>query len=286
MRIVLVQQRAAQGQPAENAARGLDAVRHAHDQDADLVVFPELWQTGYAPCPAEPGARAAWLRLAIDDGDPWLAGFCAEAARLRLAVVVTFLHRTGDGPASAAAVIGADGAVALIHHKVHVADFTWETVLRPGETFRTASVATRAGKVRLGVMTCFDREFPESARALALAGAELIVCPNACLLCDDRIGQFRARAFENMTAVALANYPVPLMNGRSCVFDGVAVRKNRPRDHCLAMAGPRAALVCADLDVPTLRQYRATGLWRPARRRPVAYQALTRAQTQPAGAGR
>jgi predicted amidohydrolase len=286
MRIVLVQQRAAQGQPTENAARGLNAVRCAHDQAADLVVFPELWQIGYAPCPAEPAARAAWLRLAIDDGDPWLAGFCAEAARLSLPLVVTFLHRTGAGPASAAAVIGADGAVALIHHKVHVADFTWETVLRPGEAFRTANVTTRAGKIRLGVMTCFDREFPESARALALAGAELIVCPNACLLCDDRIGQFRARAFENMTAVALANYPVPLMNGRSCVFDGIAVRKNRPRDHSLVMAGPRAALVGADLNLPALREYRATGLWRSDRRRPVAYQALTRAQPRPTGMSR
>jgi omega-amidase len=56
-------------------------------------------------------------------------------------------------------------------------------------------------------MICFDPEFPESARELVLGCAEVILMPNACEMTDYRIGQLRAQAFENMVAVALANYP-------------------------------------------------------------------------------
>src|SRR4051794_38026705 len=58
-------------------------------------------------------------------------------------------------------------------------------------------------------MICYDREFPESARVLMLGGAELILTPNACGLDADRLGQFRARAYENMVGVAMANYATP-----------------------------------------------------------------------------
>lgn len=275
MRVALVQQRVAAPAPAATLADGLAHCAQARADGADLVVFPELWQTGYAPCPPDGPARATWLDLAIGLDDPWLQGFQRCAAELRLAIVVTFLRRAGAAVTDAAAVFDADGRLVLVHDKVHVCDFSWEAVLAAGEEFTVGPVTTRAGTVALGVMTCFDREFPESARALALAGAELIACPNACLLCDDRIGQVRARAFENMVAVAVANYPIPAMNGRSCAFDGIASMGNRPRDHRVVLAGPRAGLVYADIDLDALRRYRADGLWQPARRRPRAYRALT-----------
>lgn len=73
-------------------------------------------------------------------------------------------------------------------------------------------------------MICYDREFPESARLLMLKDAELILVPNACPMEINRLSQLRARAYENMTAVATCNYPatVPDCNGGSSVFDGVA----------------------------------------------------------------
>ena len=46
-------------------------------------------------------------------------------------------------------------------------------------------------------MICYDREFPESARILALQGAEIVLVPNACVMDDHRIGQLKTRAFEN-----------------------------------------------------------------------------------------
>ena len=70
-------------------------------------------------------------------------------------------------------------------------------------------------------MICFDREFPESARILMLKGAEIILTPNACELEANRIGQFRARAMENMVGVAMANYAAPQENGHSVAFSPI-----------------------------------------------------------------
>ena len=96
------------------------------------------------------------------------------------------------------------------------------TLAHPRPGFPVATVDTASGPVR----------------ALMLNGAEHIVTPNTCPLTDHRIGQFRARAFENMLAVAMANYP--RVGGRSCAFDGIAVAPDGgPRDHCVAQAGRR-----------------------------------------------
>lgn len=282
MRVALVQRAAAGADPELNLRLGAQACESARELGADLVVFPELWQVGYTPCPEQEPGRQQWLGLAITDTDPWLVNFQELAARLGIAVITTFLLSRDGNVYDAAAAIDHHGQIAMVYTKVHVCDFTWERVLTPGRSFTTAPVQTRSGQVHIGVMICYDREFPESARTLALDGAELIVCPNACLICDDRLGQLRARAFENMTAIAMANYPIPVMNGRSCVFDGRAVEHQRPRDHRIALAGPRAGIVCADIDLPALRAYRQTGIWGGQHRRPETYARLiTPAPPQP-----
>lgn len=275
MRLALAQLRARPGDPTANLATAEQACGCARDLGADLIVFPELWQIGYAPGPADGPAQNRWLGQAEDLDGSWITAFRRIAADRELAILTTFLRRGEQAPRDCAAVIDASGTVALVQDKVHLCDLTWERELEPGQGFDAATVATRSGPIRLGVMICFDREFPESARELALDGAELIVSPNACLLCDDRLGQLRCRAFENMVAVGLANYPRPVMNGRSCVFDGVAVAGNRPRDHTVYVADAAPGLRLVDIDVDGLRRYRDTGLWKPDRRRPLAYRRLT-----------
>src|SRR4051794_34959426 len=82
--------------------------------------------------------------------------------------------------------------------------------LTPGDGFRVADLDARAATVRVSLMICFDREFSESARVLMLGGAELILTPNACGLEADRLGRFRARAYENVVGVAMANSATPV----------------------------------------------------------------------------
>ena len=68
-------------------------------------------------------------------------------------------------------------------------------------------------------MICMDREYPEAARSLSRAGAEIALVPNCCpLVADDvvgdvRIAQMRGRAFETAIVIAVANYPAPRCDG-------------------------------------------------------------------------
>ena len=116
--------------------------------------------------------------------------------------------------------------------------------------FFVTDLDTACGKIKVGAMICYDREFPESARILMLKGAELILVPNACPMEINRLSQLRGRAYENMTAIATCNYPdtVPDCNGGSSVFDGVAYLPNLPgsRDTCILQADGSEGIFLAE----------------------------------------
>ena len=149
----------------------------------------------------------------------------------------------------------------------------------PGDDFYITTLDTACGEVETGAMICFDREFPESARILMLKGAELILVPNACPMEINRLSQLRARAFENMTAIATCNYPgnVPDCNGGSSVFDGVAYLPGLAgsRDTCILKADGNEGIYVAELDLEQLRGYREREVHGNAYRRPEKYGLLT-----------
>ena len=99
--------------------------------------------------------------------------------------------------------------------------------------------------------------------------------PNACPMEINRLSQLRARAFENMFAVATANYPKgqPDCNGHSSVFDGVAYLPNdeNARDTCILEAGEEEGLYMANIDLQALRAYRKSEVHGNAYRRPEKY---------------
>jgi N-carbamoylputrescine amidase len=277
-------QLAEQGQPAPaRRAEGLDAVRRAGDAGADLALFPELWQTGYPRDVNRPGAFDQIAAQAIGLDDPFLDAHRQTAVDAGLAVVATFVERTPAGPRNAAALIDRHGEIVLTYAKVHTCAFGAEADLVAGDGFGAVDLDTRSGPVRVGLMICFDREFPESARSLMLAGAEVVATPNCCWLDDERIGQFRTRAFENMMVMAMTNYARPTANGRSCVFDGIAYPPGGTghRDHRLAEAGEDDELVLATVDLDLLREYRATEIWGDHHRRPSTYGSLTTPARRP-----
>ena len=115
-----------------------------------------------------------------------------------------------------------------------------------------------------------------------LQGAELILVPNACPMEINRLSQLRARAYENMLAIATCNYPesVPDCNGRSTVFDGVAYlpEMEGSRDTCILEAGGEEGIYLAELDLDHLRKYRKSEVHGNAYRRPEKYGVLTSAE--------
>lgn len=109
-----------------------------------------------------------------------------------------------------------------------------------------------------------------------LKGAEIILTPNACELELNRIGQFRARAYENMLGVAMANYAAPQENGHSVAFDGMAFRfHHKGRDTLIVEAGEVEGVYMAPFDVEAIREYRGREIWGNAFRRPGRYGLLT-----------
>jgi len=195
-----------------------------------------------------------------------------------MAVGVTLLEKYEGGPRNSLILFDRFGKRKFVYAKVHTCDFSVERNLTPGDDFCVTSLDTACGEVKVGAMICYDREFPESARILMLKGAEVILVPNACPMEINRLSQLRARAFENMLAVATCNYPqtVPDCNGRSSVFDGVAYVPgvNGSRDTCILQADEQEGIFIAELDLSQLRSYREEEVHGNAYRRPQKYSLL------------
>jgi predicted amidohydrolase len=270
---------ASSGDPQANLDKGLAVCSRAAEVGADIAILPEMWQIGYARCPDDAAGRARWQEMAIARDDPWVNAFRLAASDLNVAIVTTFLERWPGSPRNTALLIDRQGQDVLCYAKVHTCDFGMEKALTPGDSFEVARLDFDGGFVDVGVMICYDREFPESARELMLGGAELILVPNACPMAGERTSQLRSRAFENMTAIATVNYSVPDQDGHSSVFDGMVYEQNgqpngQPRNQLVFEAGDGEDVYLATLNLDALREYRGRETMGDAYRKPRAYRRL------------
>ena len=274
MKIALMQLLPA-GSEAENRKKGAEWCRRAKEAGADIALFPEMWSCGYS----FPQDTAALKAAAIAADGDFVNSFGELAAQLQMAIGITFLEKYEPSPRNSFVLFDCFGRRVLSYAKVHTCDFGEERVLTAGDTFPVAELNTAEGSVKVGAMICYDREFPESARILMLEGAELILVPNACPMEINRLSQLRGRAYENICAIATANYPQgqPDCNGHSTVFDGVAYLPDEvaPRDTCLLEAPEAEGLYLAELDLALLREYRRSEVHGNAYRRPELYGNLT-----------
>lgn len=281
MNIALLQI-AAEDSLARTLDKGLSYCLKAQALGADLALFPEMYSSGYriAGRPA-----SDWLGEALPVEHPFVQAFGAMAAKLHMAIGITFLEAWDPAPRNSFLLFDRFGTPVLRYAKVHTCDFESERLLTPGEDFYVADLDTAEGVVKVGAMICFDREFPESARLLMLKGAELILVPNACPLELNRLAALRTRAYENMVCVATCSYPagVPDCNGHSCVFDGAAWLPEAPgaRDTCLLEAGGEEGVYLASLDLGLLRAYREREVQGNAYRRPGRYGLLCSNEIKP-----
>lgn len=274
---------------AANLARGEEYVRRAKAAGAEIALFPEMWNIGYRPYPGAPenlrevGAetsvqrrvREEWQARAVGPESPFVRHFQKLARELELAIALTYLEEWPGAPRNTLSLVDSRGEIVLTYAKVHTCAFALESALTPGEEFPVCELQTAEGVVKVGAMICFDREFPESARALMLGGAEVILVPNACELEANRLAQFRARAYENMVALAMTNYAAPQQNGHSIAVDGIAFDATGSRDMLVLEAGESEGIYLADFDLAALRDYRSRESWGNAFRQPRTYTSLT-----------
>jgi len=152
----------------------------------ELLVLPELFLSGYDLAEVEP--------LALELEGRELAELRDAAGKAGRAVVVGTAERTSGGVANSAVCIDATGALAAVYRKTH--PFGSERdVYRAGDELVTVKLGGRV----LGLMICFDMEFPEVARTLARRGADMLVTisANSPPFELDHSVFARARALEN-----------------------------------------------------------------------------------------
>lgn len=264
-----------------NQAKGEEFCRRARDMGADIALFPEMWSNGYS-LPKEGAARAEWQAQAVPRDSGFVTGFQTLARELNIAIALTYLEKWDGAPRNSVSIIDRRGEISMSYAKVHTCDFSYEAALTPGDDFYVCDLDTEAGPVKIGAMICYDREFPESARVLMLKGAEIILTPNACELEENRLTQFRARAYENMAGLAMANYAAPKCNGHSVAFDGMAYTEPQDeggdgasRDMLIIEAGEQEGIYLAEFNLEELRAYRRRETWGNAFRKPNSYGLLT-----------
>jgi len=267
-----------------NRKKGELFCRRAQTMRADIALFPEMWSVGMTFYdPKQANDRERWQAEAIGRDDLFIQHFQSLARELKMAIALTYLEKWEGAPRNSVSLIDRRGEIVLTYAKVHTCEFAIESALTPGDGFPVAELETAAGKVKIGFMICYDREFPESARMLMLQGAELILTPNACTLDDHRIGQFKARAFENMVGVAMTNYAAPQNNGHSVAFDAVVhpIPDGVSRDTTIVQAGEEEGVYVAAFDLEAIRSYRERESWGNAYRRPRLYDLLTNERIAP-----
>jgi predicted amidohydrolase len=164
VRALLAQLRPEPRNVEANLARARETLERS--EGADLVAFPELFLGGYEL--SDPEA----VSIALDG--PEVTELRADARERETAIVVGAAERTGRGVANSALCIDRQGELAGVYRKTHLFGAERDAYLE-GRELVTVELAGR----RLGVMICFDVEFPEVARTLALRGADLLVTISA-----------------------------------------------------------------------------------------------------------
>lgn len=231
--------------PEAAFAEATPLIRRAADQGADFLCLPELFANFGRSRPAHETAEAV-------DGP--ISGFLRDQARehhINLVTTVALMGR--GGPANTAVIHSRDGDLVGTYDKVHLAPGE-EQHMRRGTEFPVYEI----DGVCVGMQICFDLNFPEGCRILAVKGADVIFWPNLWGGMPEDYSEviLRARAMENLVCVVSSgcflgggvDFRVPKIFPRSCVVD--------PNGTILAEVGRRTGLAVAgvDLDSPWVSQ--------------------------------
>lgn len=158
----------------KNMDRAERLIRQAAAGGANLVLCPELFMMPYFCLDQN------WKHLDLAEpfeGNARIAHFAKLAGELGIVLPIGFFERAGNAAYNSIAVADADGQVLGVYRKTHIPDgpgYTEKFYFTPGDTgFKVWD--TRFG--RIGIAICWDQWYPETARSMALMGAEVLCFP-------------------------------------------------------------------------------------------------------------
>ncbi|WP_406859692.1 carbon-nitrogen hydrolase family protein [Streptomyces sp. HUAS MG47] len=262
LRTALLQSSGVPGDVPANLALLDEAAGRAAAAGAGLLITPELFLTGYAV-----GDDLA--RLAEPADGPASRAVAGLAARHGLAIVHGYPERAGERLYNAVRLSGPEGAALADYRKTHLYGAYERQWFTPGEE---PVVQAELDGLTVGLMVCYDVEFPENVRAHALAGTDLLAVPTAQTVPYALIAEsvIPVRAFENQLYVAYVN-----RTGHEGPFDfaGLSCLAG-PDGTARARAGCGEELLLGDVDPERLAASRAANPYLRDRR-PGLYTALT-----------
>jgi predicted amidohydrolase len=254
-------------QKQDNLETAIRLIRAAAGLGAQVVMSPEVVLTGFVG-----GAAERNMAESIPGPTTRVLGDLARTLDLYILFGLSEL-REGELHNSMA-VIGRTGELVGIMRKVHINKYETPGGWRNGSEFPVWQFETSSGSFCAGIMICYDREVPESARLLMLKGADVIFNPLACRCPTDDIHRclLRTRAFENEVYILMVNHAAPRQNGHSMVFDNDGT--------ILKELGEEEGILLHTFDFDRLNAARANGIYAKHHRRPELYGLLCDSEGQ------
>lgn len=272
----------------ENINKAEKMVREAADNGANIILLPELFERQYF-CQEK---RYDYYDYALPlEKNPAVNRFKEVAKELGVVIPVSFYERDIDRLFNTVAMIDADGSVLGIYRKTHIPDdhfYQEKFYFTPGDTgFKVFD--TRFGCIGVGI--CWDQWFPETARCMAVQGAEMLLYPTAIgsepILDVDSSGHWRrviqGHAAANLMPVVAANRigvetvePCKENAGQSSSLDfyGCSFIADATGD-IIASAKQEETILYGEFDLDALKEDRLSwGLFRD--RRPETYVVMTK----------
>ena len=196
-----------------------------------------------------------WNSKAIENDNEFINKYINLAKELGMAIAITYLEKTEQKPRNTVVIIDRNGEIILKYSKVHTVDSKMEAYTQSGTEFKTCELDYGRGKVKLGTMICFDRDFPESARILMLQGSEIILVPNACYMSKIRLEQLKVRAYENMVGIVTVNYANH--RGKSSAYNPIVrnINKHELNSEMLVM-NDKEEIKIVQFNMSEIRKYR------------------------------
>lgn len=236
MKVSCIQMNVRAGDPAVNFAQAERLIKKAARRKPDVILLPELWNTGFAPGKIDPA-------LADADGARTKA-FCGELAKqFDINIVAGSVLSLRNGALyNTAYVFDRTGACIAEYDKTHLFSPSGE-----GEAYAAGDrlVTFPLDGVTCGILICYDLRFAELVRILALSGAKVLFIPAQWrkVATEQMLTLLRARAIENQQFTVLCNgcgtaYGAEF-GGSSAIVD--------PLGKVLAKAGHREKIITAEL---------------------------------------